>query len=310
MTAEWKVGTDFRSEDGKVYTLGEQQFSGLTTILDACLGNDSLQFAHADWIEAEVHTLMALHAGKQQAKRTRLLPVSDDRNEWIIEECDPMELIHEKGYLKFQHLRMQSRAADRGTVVHKVLSQWRQDRVYISLNLADWVAETIYNGEGKTPYRCDYEETLSFCRSLVHWLETNKVEVLRSEFPCFSREFGFACTCDALISVDGEIWLIDAKTRSKVQPTRRDALQLVGQATTEFTLAEGSLEEKTLSDLWPIVRIGSLQVAPDRVVLRELAKDERLSKAWAGCLLIWNNLVKAPLPFTPAPRGKTAKETK
>jgi hypothetical protein len=92
--------------------------------------------------------------------------------------------------------------AQRGSRVHDAINRYNQGRPLF------WEDE-----EGRSIY--DDFEWKSICR-YVQWFEDASPEVLATEMTVFSREFGYAGTCDAIMRIGEEIFVVDFKTSRQV----------------------------------------------------------------------------------------------
>jgi hypothetical protein len=69
---------------------------------------------------------------------------------------------------------------------------------------------------GKPLYSADVWQM--FLRFVDFW-ETYNPTLIEAEVHLFSDEIKVAGTCDLIVEIDGELWLIDFKTSNHIQPT-------------------------------------------------------------------------------------------
>lgn len=109
--------------------------------------------------------------------------------------------------------RIGQEAAD----VHMGLAQERGTRVHKACEL--WVIYHITKGIGAE----DAEEQAgneallhapdwAYFRGFINWWETFNPEVLATEMFLINRTLKYAGTCDLIVRINGELWLIDIKT--------------------------------------------------------------------------------------------------
>jgi len=132
--------------------------------------------------------------------------------------------------LKGAPWRRSGRAADRGTSIHA------------------WL-EAVLNGQPEPTLE---GEALEFVDAARAWLERWQPVPIATEISMFAATY--AGTADALVSIDGEVWLIDFKTSSGLYP--EVALQLSALADCPLIVVDGETREADSIDRLGAVRIG------------------------------------------------------
>ena len=95
------------------------------------------------------------------------------------------------------------RAAETGTKTHDLIEK------YLNGEKLEWL-----NVDGTARYELDvWRMTLRF----VEFWETFKPTLIHSEIHLFSDKHKIAGTCDLVLEIDGEIWLLDIKTSNHLQ---------------------------------------------------------------------------------------------
>lgn len=132
--------------------------------------------------------------------------------------------------LKGAPWRQSTRAADRGTSIHG----WLEARL---------LGEPEPTLEG---------QALEFVDAARAWLERWDPVTIATEITLFSPTY--AGTADALVSLDGEVWLVDFKTSSGLYP--EVALQLSALAACPLAVVNGEVVETESVERLGAVRIG------------------------------------------------------
>ncbi len=94
------------------------------------------------------------------------------------------------------------RAADEGTQTHSLIERYLNGE---EISFLDENDKAI----------CSYDVWRMFLRFIEFWT-THKPKLLESEIHLFSDKFKIAGTCDLVIELNGEIWLIDLKTSNNL----------------------------------------------------------------------------------------------
>jgi hypothetical protein len=107
------------------------------------------------------------------------------------------------------------KSADDGTLTHSLIEK------YLTGEKLDWLDE-----KGNTNYSLHVWQMLL---KFVEFWETEKPELIESEIHLFSHEHKIAGTCDLVIKLKDELWILDIKTSNSLH-TSYD-LQLAAYAT-------------------------------------------------------------------------------
>ena len=97
------------------------------------------------------------------------------------------------------------KAGEEGTQVHEMIEEYLNGK---ELNLMDKYGNLQYAPN-------IWQMFLHF----VDFWEIYKPKLIEAEVHLFSDELKVAGTCDLIIEIDGELWLIDFKTSNHLQPT-------------------------------------------------------------------------------------------
>lgn len=143
--------------------------------------------------------------------------------------------------LKGAPWRKSGRAADRGTSIHGWLE-------------AALLGDPLPDLEG---------EALEYVDAARAWLDRWQPVAIHTEITMFAATY--AGTADALVSIDGETWLIDFKTSSGLYP--EVALQLSALADCPLAVVGGETVETESIDRLGAVRIGKNEEWEMREVL-------------------------------------------
>lgn len=146
------------------------------------------------------------------------------------QSLDAMGEVEAVDVLKGAPWRRSGRAADRGTSIHA----WLECAL---------LGETLPYLEG---------ESLEYVDAARGWLERWQPVTIATEVTMFAPTY--AGTADALVSIDGEVWLIDFKTSSGLYP--EVALQLAALADCPIAFINGEAREAESIDRLGAVRIG------------------------------------------------------
>jgi hypothetical protein len=119
-----------------------------------------------------------------------------------------------------------------------------------------------------------YDQWVHFA---FEYFNMDRAFILRSEFTVWSYEYGYAGTGDLLFEKDGETWLVDTKTGTRVYP--EVALQTAALANADVILdADGNEHPMPL-----VHKLGVLHVRPRSVKLYELGNADEAFKTFLAC---------------------------
>lgn len=97
------------------------------------------------------------------------------------------------------------KSAEEGTIVHELIEKW----------LLGETLEYLYpDGNPRYPHNV-WQMFLNF----VDFWETYKPTLIETEIHLFSDELKVAGTCDLIIELNNERWLLDNKTSNQISPT-------------------------------------------------------------------------------------------
>lgn len=160
--------------------------------------------------------------------------------------------------LKGAPWRRSGRAADRGTSIHEWL-----EAALLGQPLPELSGEAVL-------YR----------DAAAAWLERWQPETLATEVTMFSALY--AGTADALVTLDGEVWLIDFKTSSGLYP--EVALQLAALAACPTAIIGGEPTEEFDS----IERLGAVRIGKDgEWEMREVLSPSDALAGFYAALNLW-----------------------
>lgn len=120
------------------------------------------------------------------------------------------------------------------------------------------------------------------------WLAASGVQVLASEFQCWSPSVGYAGTADLLVQLpNGRIFVVDIKTGKGVWSEH--ALQVIAYANADFVGNDDVIDEERTRLLRAADGIAVLHLANDHWEFRALRKDAETWRAFRGLLLfaVW-----------------------
>jgi len=132
--------------------------------------------------------------------------------------------------LKSSPWRTSQRAADRGTSIHA------------------WLDAAVSG----LPLPALEGQALEYVDAAAAWVERWQPVALHTETTLFGD--GYAGTVDAILEIDGDVWLVDYKTSSGLYP--EVALQLSALAACPVGVVDGELTEMPVVDRVGAVRIG------------------------------------------------------
>jgi hypothetical protein len=107
------------------------------------------------------------------------------------------------------------KAAEEGTQVHELAEEY--------LNGADL---NFLDDRGRPQYNPDVWQM--FLRFVEFW-ETYKPTLIETEVHLFSDELKIAGTCDLIVEIEGELWLLDLKTSNQIQTVYELQTAVYGQ---------------------------------------------------------------------------------
>jgi hypothetical protein len=107
------------------------------------------------------------------------------------------------------------KAAEEGTQVHELAEEYLNGA---ELNFLD--------ERGRPQYNPDVWQM--FLRFVEFW-ETHKPTLIETEVHIFSDELKVAGTCDLIVEINGELWLLDLKTSNQIQTVYELQTAVYGQ---------------------------------------------------------------------------------
>jgi hypothetical protein len=107
------------------------------------------------------------------------------------------------------------KAAEEGTQVHEMIEE------YLNGNEVNFL-----NQQGYPQYDPDVWQM--FLRFVEFW-ETHKPTLIETEVHLFSDELKIAGTCDLIVEINGELWLLDLKTSNQIQTVYELQTAVYGQ---------------------------------------------------------------------------------
>ncbi len=129
--------------------------------------------------------------------------------------------------------------------------------------------------------------TITAQRMFAQWLnfrEQYKPEIVRTEFTVWSYKHGYAGTGDLMWRKDGELWIIDAKTGTRIQP--KVAMQDAAIQHGDVILADD--EQGTEEPMPWIENLGVLHIRPRSVRLFRLERTEEAWDAFLACKTLFD----------------------
>jgi hypothetical protein len=300
----WSEGTQLRGDDGfylwppvadgPQFALDAKRYPSYSRIQKLVYGEPDI--AHATWVAQEAQRLFALHTAGLPAHHAELV-LSETGFERVIEEVDPATLIQDADYLRKFGWRMSGRAADRGTVVHKLIRHWHVEGPVHPSDIPYWVDDVIGFGDGVAPYRCDVDETTGYCLSLAHWLSETGFIPAATEIPGFrDGKMPYACTLDVVGGFPGDnrLYVVDVKTSA--QSNRFHALQLTAQTTCDWYGVPGTANQLQHAEVFPSKPVAaSLLVQPGKATFRVCTPQPA---AWEQTLSLYYGLFTSEMPFS------------
>lgn len=136
-------------------------------------------------------------------------------------------------------------------------------------------AEAFLKGEELPEYPADAFDSIA---NLLAWLDERKPKLVAAEVSMFSEK-GYAGTFDALLEMDGEVWLIDWKTGKGVYP--EVGMQLAALHFADRVLAEEPIE------LPKATRFGVVHIRPEKCELIEFFDLEASYEQFLACLTLY-----------------------
>lgn len=263
-------GTDLRNEKG-LYREPDGDhyiYPSVTTVMDD--QGSVPPIAHTTWVQQEVHRLVGLAKSKQKVQLPKSSQVGGRWNVEYEERC-PKELLEDPEYLKFHGLRMQARAADRGTLVHRLMEHVTNEGFIGLGDLPYWLDDEFARGNGRFGYRCEPEDVYPYCMNLINWLARTEFKGLIAEFAVFNRQYGYAGTRDVAGLLNGELWIINLKTRDRSKKEDAIAEAAYDKCAWVATPKDGMVARRKLFPKW---RTGMLLIGKEKAVLREVQNND------------------------------------
>lgn len=236
---------------------------------------EGIEYAFAAWTaEVACDVVEAAVNGEPFKRRT----VDERFDGWVYDEIDvtrwPRESL--KKYLSRHPRNMLDAAADRGLIVG-MLVKYAQDHGWPHPgNVRHLVEEWTSAGR----WLCDIDETTMCMASLANWGRAHDFEPLLVELPLWCHRLKVAGRADVYGVYQGDLWLLDVKTRAEVAPPRiEQVVQLAGYGS--CTGAMGSEGEVPAPQF---ARAGALVCAPDGANLYEIQELEKWKRMFKKCL--------------------------
>ena len=112
------------------------------------------------------------------------------------------------------------KAADEGTQVHEMVEK------YLEGEKIEWLDE-----QGQT--KCSLDVWRMLLKFVEFW-STYEPKLLGSEVHLFSDKYEYAGTCDLVVELNGEVWLLDIKTSNSIHTAMDLQLSAYSQAWNEI----------------------------------------------------------------------------
>ena len=264
------------------YLVDGERVPSITTIRDHVMGKGGTATA-ATWVAQEAVDLYS-RCITGETRRVQKYVATDTGPRLESKEEDPARLLLNPKWLKGAAYRELDAASQRGTVVHDYLHHWHlaltgQAEHVWEPDLEHWTRNRIHDGDGEKPFGVDPMVVLPFVQSLHRWLAKHQIQTVMSEFAIHGTtpSGDYAGTADSLLIYDGELLLVDLKTRAN--SNRGDILQLAAQRGAQRVYTGEWVPYATPE------RCASLLVTPGKVTLRILDVN-RTNDAWdAWCHL-------------------------
>ena len=135
----------------------------------------------------------------------------------------------------------------------------RDERAHIGTMVHE-IIEADLNGEWVVPE----PDSLEVAQAVAQWEQfkaEHVIEPLLVEVTLWSHTFGYAGTCDIIIVIDGETWLIDNKTSKGLWPEHE--YQLAALASSDVAMVQQDDETWVEVEMPKIERYGFLHLRPD-----------------------------------------------
>ena len=136
-------------------------------------------------------------------------------------------------------------------------------------------AEAFMKKENLPDYPADAFDSIA---NLLAWLDVRQPKLIAAEVSMFS-ERGYAGTFDALVEMDGEVWLLDWKTGKGVYD--ETGMQLAALHFADRVLAEEPIE------LPKATRFGVVHIRPDDCNLIEFTGLDAYFEQFLACLTLY-----------------------
>lgn len=222
---------------------------------------EGIEYAFSAWASEVACDIVEAAVKREPFNRRTVVGTVDG---WVYEDVDvskwPREQI--KKYIARHPRNMLDAAADRGTLTHSTLGYaaengWPDPRDVRHL-VEDWTSS------GR--WLCDVDEAALCMASLCNWARVHDLQLVLVEPAVWCHRLKVAGRADCYAVYNGELWLLDVKTRAKIGPPRiEQVLQLAGYG--GCTCALGSEGEVTAPQ-W--MKAGALVCAPEGANLYEV----------------------------------------
>lgn len=284
----YKRGADGLRDDTNHYNYGGRRYPSVTAVLGAM--SDFL-WVHRQAITDLVHELAAqCDTGEMHERWT---PIEDEGvRVWEKTPCDPRDCLRDGAYIANAGLRYVKRAADRAAAIHDLLADYAEGLRLEPEECHEYVSDNIRT-HGRT---CDPADVAPYAASLVRWLHVNRPMIWHSEIPVFNDKYGYAGTCDLVLWLGNEPYLVDLKTSCSFR--RSWAAQVAAYAYAEFGVVDRYHRLKV-----QMPRIGTeplnggvLMVEPHRAGLRTFDVRPYFEGLFVPALAAWKANAAMPLP--------------
>lgn len=279
----WTKGTQLRDKDGIYRGLGpgaHLRYPSVTRIIDGLDGMDMI-FVHGSYIADYVRELVHLAKEKKPVEIWDCqVDARTGEKRWYLIEVQAKDALCDKKHISHEGHRRLRKDADRGSVIHELVSQWCDGSGLEIADLPGWLEMTICEEKRS----CSVSEVLPYAVSALHWLDKHKPKCIHVDSPVYHDGCKGECpdgwglyagTLDFIGELGGRLWLMDFKTSP--QSKRAHAMQLAAYRHARWIGLKGS--DKRI----PMVRVEgvmSVLIQPDKVTPRDWSSTEDWFKAF------------------------------
>lgn len=284
----YKRGADGLRDDTRHYNYGGRCYPSVTAVLG--------QMSDFLWVHRNAITRLVDELAEKcdtGEMHERWMPIEDEGvTVWEKVECDPRECLRDGAYIANEGLRYLKRAADRGSAIHDLLADYAEGLRLEPEECGEYIAENIRAHHRK----CEPDEVAPYAASLVRWLEIHRPIVWFSEMPVFNDQHGYAGTCDLVLWLGDQPYLVDLKTSCSFR--RSWAAQVAAYAYADFGVVDRThrLEVEMPRLNGQPLRGGVLMVEPHRAGLRTFDVRPYFEGLFIPALVAWKANAAMPLP--------------